>query len=416
MKKIISHINNILSEKTILSPKDSCLCGLSGGQDSILLFIILLHLTKQRNLNIQILNFHHFWQQKNFLCSQQVWKLAFVFGNPIYIIISESFLDNEKKAREWRQQGLERISSIENCKKILTGHTASDRIETGFWHLIRGTSPQGIISLKWQTNLLAKNQFFNFPLFINSQFFNIKNSFDSKTLYFGRISKNKSKKKYKKSNNRKQLLRTVDFRFSKKKKLSLNFNGLKDEELKLKQKKKISRFSFLIFNFYFLNTFFLEKKQKKTYTVLIFNFFFSKKNILRPLLIFHRTDITLFSKKYLLPIISDPSNEKLCWSRNRIRHQLFPLLRFFFNPNSEYVLNNFLETSLEEQNYFEYLVDKIFQYWLKEEAKCSNMQNQIQKLPTAIKKRLLLKIFQFYTKLQPNLLQLDLLKTTIQKN
>ena len=65
MKKIISQINSILSQKTQLKPKDICICGLSGGQDSVLLFIILLHLKNQWNINIQLLHFNHFWQQKN---------------------------------------------------------------------------------------------------------------------------------------------------------------------------------------------------------------------------------------------------------------------------------------------------------------------------------------------------------------
>ena len=162
---MISEINSIFCQKNKIKPKDICICSFSGGQDSVLLFIILLHLKKQWNIEIQLLHFHHFWQQQNFFSVQQVWKLSFIFKNPFYIITSEVFLNTEKKARQWRQEGLERISFIEKSNKIVTGHTASDRIETAFWHLIRGTSPQGLISLKWQTILIVQTEFFSISKF-----------------------------------------------------------------------------------------------------------------------------------------------------------------------------------------------------------------------------------------------------------
>jgi tRNA(Ile)-lysidine synthase len=148
----------------------------------------------------------------------------------------------------------------------------------------------------------------------------------------------------------------------------------------------------------------------------MFNLFFSKKNLLRPLLIFHRNDIRFFSKNYLLPILSDPTNQKLRWSRNRIRHQLFPLVRFFFNPNTEYLLNNFLEITIEEQKYIESVIQKIVEYWLKKHENYHDIKNQLQLFPKAIQRRLLQKLFQSYNNLQPNLIQIEILRINIEKN
>jgi tRNA(Ile)-lysidine synthetase-like protein len=552
MKKIISEINTILSEKIKINPKDICIYGFSGGQDSVLLFIILLHLKKQWNIKIQLLHFHHFWQKKNFFSTDHVWYLSFVFRNPIYIINSEVFLNSEKKARQWRQQGFQRISELENSTKILTGHTASDRIETAIWHLIRGTSPQGLISVKWQTNLLAQTECFSFPKFF------LFNSFEAKKLnemqisssseFLKRINRNKYKISkitsiYKKSKNKKTVRRNFSFVLSKEKKkwalipvskkeifgnnqvflplfgtlvtneiqygaraaftlrygipvafssakaqeTAISFGGLatcglaywtlvayataywtlviyalaywaekicnleqgKETRKNLKQyeiscvlltkltkklliytinkkkskrniykknKKKIKPVSFLIFNSSLLNTIFFEKNQKTLYCFSISNFFFSKKNILRPLLVLHRNDVTLFSKKYFLPLICDPSNQKVRWSRNRIRHQLLPVLRFFFNPNIENVLNNFLEINIEEQKYIESIITKIIKYWLNKYQKYYDIKIQLELFPKAIQRRLLQKIFQSYTTLQPNLLQIEILRITINNN
>lgn len=472
MKKIISQINSILSQKTQLKPKDICICGLSGGQDSVLLFIILLHLKNQWNINIQLLHFNHFWQQKNFFSTQHVWKLAFIFNNPIYIIPSELFLHNEKKARQWRQQGLDRICCIEKCEKILTGHTATDRIETAFWHLIRGTSPQGLLSLKWQNNLIAPTQFFNFPKFqpFHTQIFSFyqfsKKNFNSNSKI---LKKNTS---YKKSKNKKLMQAPFCFKsltdkndkflspenkkskflFHKNDLLQLSPSSLSSDKYKMylstielrenvvyqKTTKKIYKktiwfwiyqpknsYSFLVFNHCMLiinsvnfenKMIDIQNKHQIKYSFLIFNILFSKKNILRPLLIFHRNDIIMFSKTYLLPILCDPSNQKIRWSRNRLRHQLFPLLRFFFNPNIESLVNNFLEISVEEQNYIEYLIQKIILYWLKKERNYNDIEKQVQILPKAIQRRLLQKIFQSYTNLQPNLLQIEILRENVDKN
>lgn len=457
MKKLISQINSILWQKTKLTPRDICICTVSGGQDSVLLFIIFLHLKKQWNIKIQLLHFNHFWQKKNFYCSQQVWQLAFIFKTPIYIIISNSFLKNEKIARKWRQQGIERISSIENCEKILTGHTASDRLETSFWHLIRGTSPHGLVSLKSQTNLIVQTEFFNFAKFISSNWF-ICNCLSEKKTQIKiinnlKLSPQKDEKKkifsYKKVHNRKKIkINTIYFNTCKNEKINefiLNQKKFLQDEILVflfitkfclltkklktrscylqkkiykKNKKTCSNYSFLVFNYFLFNLFVVEKKQKTKYTFLIFCFSFSKKLLLRPMLVFHRNDITLFSKKYLLPIICDPSNKKLYWSRNRIRHQLFPLLRFFFNPQNEYLINNYLEISCEEQNYLNFLIEKLIQTWLKKQPQVyitdfleskELIRTQAQKLPKTLQKRLLQKMFQSYKNLQINFVQIEII-------
>nr|YP_009106581.1 hypothetical chloroplast RF62 [Dicloster acuatus]AIT95463.1 hypothetical chloroplast RF62 [Dicloster acuatus] len=491
MKKILSEIKNTILYKNIFIVNDIYIYALSGGQDSILLFILLLHLKKQWNLKINILHFNHLWQQKNFFSSQHVWKLAFIFNNPIYIIPSEIFLYNEKKARQWRQQSLERINCLENCKKSFLGHTASDRLETAFWHLIRGTSPRGLVSLKAQTRLIPQGRFFNYPCFY---------IFDKKILFVYKVTEinilnYKKTFQYKKSNNKKIKASDLDspcfrtiinsnflFKKNKYKFLVLNFFSSNQQEkiiinnktkiensqstlssrfLKTKRdnsflmkqrdnfcflvkhgdKQKIHTFYFLVFNYKiyiypylffekrntiflaFLGPFLLSKNTSKTLkknhkeknSFLFFNFFLVEKQIFRLLFYFHRNDITILSKKYMLPILSDRSNEKFRWSRNRIRHQLFPLLRFFFNPNIDYLFNNFLEITLQEQEYIESLVEKISSYCLKKQ-KVTNIEKQIALLPKAVQKRLLQKIFQSYTKLQPNLSQIEILTIFINKN
>lgn len=415
MKKIISQFSPLFYTKTIIKPNENIICAVSGGQDSILLFFLLMHLQKQSNTKIQLIHFNHFSQQKNFYFMDQIWKLSFIFKNPIYLVFSEDLFSTEKKAREWRQDCLNRISNFEHSNKILTGHTASDRIETSCWHLIRGTSPKGLVSLKPQTILVSKIYFFPNPKNINFL----------KTFFFKKI------KIYKKN----IFIVTVLL-----KKKNFNLKGIYFYQHTKNRKKLANFFSIFVIkktnNFYFLN-FSIFQHEKKLVSILFFNFLYSKKNILRPLLIFHRNDITFFAKRYLLPIINDPTNTELCWSRNRIRHQFFPLIRFFFNLHTESFLNNFLEITSEEQKYIESLTDKILAYWLiiYDEISLFQIRNindfhieikikkqyllkiflsevyfQFQIFPKALQRRLVQKLFLSYKDFQLDYFKIELLR------
>ena len=72
----------------------------------------------------------------------------------------------------------------------------------------------------------------------------------------------------------------------------------------------------------------------------------------RPLLHVHRFEIRQFVRFWKLPIYSDQSNQKTNYLRNKIRKQLMPTLRIFFNPQIDTVLLNFVEIQKNEQLYF----------------------------------------------------------------
>ena len=68
----------------------------------------------------------------------------------------------------------------------------------------------------------------------------------------------------------------------------------------------------------------------------------------RPLLNVHRFEIRQFVRFWKLPIYSDPSNQKTNYLRNKVRKQLIPTLRIFFNPQLDTVLLNFVEIQKNE--------------------------------------------------------------------
>ena len=71
--------------------------------------------------------------------------------------------------------------------------------------------------------------------------------------------------------------------------------------------------------------------------------------IIRPLLGLSRCDAMKLCKNWDLPVYPDATNEKLQFLRNRLRKQLFPLLRCLFNPRFDKSLFQCSELMAREQ-------------------------------------------------------------------
>ena len=153
MKKSILDSTYIVHKKTSILPSTQIICALSGGQDSILLFSILLHLKKIWNLQIIVLYCQHFWQVQNMYTVQEIWKLTSLFQVPFSFFFAEYQIQNESDARVWRRKKIYRSAEYFQSDTIAIGHSASDSIETALWHIARGTSPKGLVNQKSYSKL-----------------------------------------------------------------------------------------------------------------------------------------------------------------------------------------------------------------------------------------------------------------------
>lgn len=55
----------------------------------------------------------------------------------------------EAGARSWRYQSCQRIATFHKYRILQVGHTASDRIETGLFNLLRGGGMKGVAAIQW---------------------------------------------------------------------------------------------------------------------------------------------------------------------------------------------------------------------------------------------------------------------------
>lgn len=147
----------------------------------------------------------------------------------------------------------------------------------------------------------------------------------------------------------------------------------------LKLKKSFDNFNqnnFLISQFDFIK---LKKKFsfKKLYNPIRKNydkkiFLIVKKKafklkIIRPLINETRFDTKNTCNNLKLPLIPDQSNQKINYSRNRLRKQILPTFRLFFNPKLDFTISRNNSIISDQENYINNLVLLLIKKTLKED-------------------------------------------------
>ncbi len=79
--------------------------------------------------------------------------------------------------------------------------------------------------------------------------------------------------------------------------------------------------------------------------------------LIRPLLCVTRAEIEQFAHDCEIPWREDQSNSSRCYTRNKIRHDLLPLLRDMFNPQVEQALSRLALSASQTQDFLENHLD-----------------------------------------------------------
>jgi len=135
--------------------------GISGGYDSVLLLVLLVHMFHVSNQNFVLIHCNHIWQKTNFYMEIEIHKFAYLVNSEMCIAIPINTLKNEVQSRNWRLNICKRITNYIHVHNVQLGHTASDQLETLIWHLARGTSLSGLTSLKHKRFELYQSYFQN---------------------------------------------------------------------------------------------------------------------------------------------------------------------------------------------------------------------------------------------------------------
>ena len=148
MKNHLSRISFIVHQKKIFNVSDNLIIGISGGQDSIVLLLLIYHLKNYYKLKLNLVYCNHLWQKKNFYALFELLKISYTLNVSINHIIGKTEIRSEDEGHFWRQKNFFQVGNYFNIPFIALGHSATDQIETALWHFLRGTSPKGLTSLK----------------------------------------------------------------------------------------------------------------------------------------------------------------------------------------------------------------------------------------------------------------------------
>ena len=148
----------LIQNKSLLPSQSTLLLAVSGGQDSMALLKLITDLKNLHNWHIEIWHGDHQWHSKSTKIEKELklWclnkEISFNSNRA-----NKGEISNEEKARNWRYETLIKKAKLlaSNdvsfpCKRILTGHTATDRAETMIMNLARGSDLIGLSSLKEQ--------------------------------------------------------------------------------------------------------------------------------------------------------------------------------------------------------------------------------------------------------------------------
>nr|YP_009296447.1 tRNA(Ile)-lysidine synthase [Thorea hispida]AOM65382.1 tRNA(Ile)-lysidine synthase [Thorea hispida]UNJ79049.1 tRNA(Ile)-lysidine synthase [Thorea hispida] len=153
-QKFITNLKKSLTKIT----GASILLAISGGQDSLCILKLFLDLYNQYKFQLGVINIDHSWRYDS---TKNTYHIINILSNskiPVYIYKISCTDISELKSRILRYQILLKTASTYNYTIIVTAHSLSDQVETCLYNLLKGTSNDGLNSLRWKRQLNSKIQ------------------------------------------------------------------------------------------------------------------------------------------------------------------------------------------------------------------------------------------------------------------
>jgi len=167
MEKEYAFTNKIRAfcrQKELFARGDKVLTGLSGGADSVCLFLLLLDLAKEFNLELvpvhvnhnlrgeEALADQHFCEE---LCRQHGMELT-VVSVPVAELAKENGWSLEEAGRNARYKAFAEIAEKQQCSKIAVAHHKDDQAETVLFQMFRGSRLKGIAGMEAKNGSLVR--------------------------------------------------------------------------------------------------------------------------------------------------------------------------------------------------------------------------------------------------------------------
>lgn len=151
-EKVVSYIR----DNDLISPGDTVIEGISGGADSVCLFLMLEEYKKEVDFNTVAVHVHHGIRKKNAdkdqkfvekLCASKGVELK-SFRKDIPLICKITKESEEECGRRIRYELFDDVCSIYDNAKIAVAHHMNDQAETVIFRMIRGSGIKGLTGME----------------------------------------------------------------------------------------------------------------------------------------------------------------------------------------------------------------------------------------------------------------------------
>lgn len=151
-KKILEFIR----KHQMIAPKETCLVGLSGGADSVCLLYILYYLQQELDCKLQAVHINHNIRGEEALRDAEFSRKLceelqipyYEYSYPVEEMAKKAHLGTEEMGRILRKQAYQECMQAHGGEKLALAHHQNDLAETCLFHLARGTSLDGLASLR----------------------------------------------------------------------------------------------------------------------------------------------------------------------------------------------------------------------------------------------------------------------------
>ncbi len=148
-------VRHSITAQGLIRPGDTVLCGVSGGADSLCLFLLLHSVCKDTSASLNVMHIHHHLRESADADAAFVEKLCGEMSVPffradvdVHALVAERGLSTEEAARILRYRAFEaKLSELEPDRakrRLAVAHNMNDDAETVLHNLFRGSGLKGL--------------------------------------------------------------------------------------------------------------------------------------------------------------------------------------------------------------------------------------------------------------------------------
>jgi tRNA(Ile)-lysidine synthase len=148
-------VKRYIEENHMIETGDKIVLGVSGGADSLCLFLLFMQLQTEYDLSVFVVHINHGIRREAQADGQFVKELCekhnvpfFLFEEDVPSLAKQWKMTEEEAGRRCRYQRFCQVMEEVNANKLATAHHMGDQAETLLFHLIRGSDLAGMAGIR----------------------------------------------------------------------------------------------------------------------------------------------------------------------------------------------------------------------------------------------------------------------------